>query len=93
MDSHQFKQFKQEMGEHIEAIIQLKVNGKIDRITARLDTYIKDDEEWKLAAKPVLDLGNNITGFGKVVGAIVGVMAAIGSSWVLIQWIGGIFKK
>ena len=32
---------------HIEKIIKLTVNGKIDRLTDRVENYIKTDDEWK----------------------------------------------
>ena len=79
--------------EDIRAVIQEKVNGKIDKIDKKLDDYIKDSNEWRERAQPAIDMGTNLKGFGKVLGVIVGFMAAIGASWSLIVWLAGIIKK
>lgn len=53
------------------------LNGHIDT----LNNYIKADEEWKIKAKPVIELGENISWSGmaflKFLGAIGAVIAII----------------
>lgn len=87
MTSEQFVQFKKEMKDHIESVIQTKVNGKIDNMNRKLDSYIEKDEEWKGTAKPAIKLGTNMLGFGIVGGYIIGVLAAIGACWGVVQWV------
>lgn len=62
--------------EQIKAVIRETVNGKIDKIDAKLDTYIKEDTEWKQKAEPVIKMGENVQGFGKVSLYIIGFIAS-----------------
>ncbi len=61
----------------IKDTIKETVNGKIDKIDVKLDNYIKDDNEWKAAANPTIELGNNVRGFGKVMVYLLGIAGAI----------------
>lgn len=61
----------------LEKVVEKKVNGKIDHLHVKLDTYIKEDTEWKARAEPVIQMGNNVRGFGKVSLYIVGFVAAV----------------
>lgn len=63
--------------EAVGVAIEKHVNGKIRLMDAKLDEYIKDDLAWKEQAKPTIELGNNIRGFGKVVVYILGIAGAI----------------
>lgn len=45
----------QDLREHLSTVVQETVNGKIDRLTHKLDEYIKDDEQWKSEAQPLVD--------------------------------------
>lgn len=100
MTDAQFQQFLHEQKLHIEAVIQTKVNGKVDRLinanqelSHRFDDYIKGDEEWKATAKPAIRLGTNMVGFGIVGGYIIGVLAALGACWGIIQWIAAVISQ
>lgn len=73
----------------IEDIIQKKVNGKIDELRNDFNFYVEQDTQWKEDAKPVIDMGKNINGFGKISKVILSLMVAIGSAWGLIEWISG----
>lgn len=63
--------------EQIKTIITETVNGKIDKLHIELRQYIKEDTEWKERAEPVILMGNNVRGFGKVSLYILGFVAAI----------------
>lgn len=65
------------INKNIEQTIIKTVNGKIDRIDQKLDDYIKQDNEWKEAAQPTIEMGNNVRGFGKVLAYLLGTAAAI----------------
>lgn len=60
--------------------IKITVNGKIDKINTKLDAYIVDDNEWKKTAKPVIEMGKNLQGFGVVALYILTVLAALGGA-------------
>lgn len=68
----------------VRSTIKDTVNGKIDRLTHTVEkqgdtfnAYIEKDEEWKKTAQPVIDLGTDLTGFGKVTVYALGVCATL----------------
>jgi len=63
--------------ETIAHSIELNVNGKIRVLTEKMDDYIKSDEDWKKQAEPVIKMGENVQGFGKVSLYVIGFVAAI----------------
>lgn len=69
----------QEQLSKIERAID-KLDHKIDAINTRLDNYIESDNQWKQAAQPTIEMGNNVRGFGKVFMYILGIVAAIGAA-------------
>jgi hypothetical protein len=80
MSPDQFNQIK----ELIETTIQLKVNGKIDRMNQKLDDYIvvdnqwkSGDKEWKESAQPAIDSVDNAKMGGRFVVWLIGVLASI----------------
>lgn len=73
MTPEQYQQFT----DNIKETIKTTVNGKIDRIEKKLDTYIEEDNKWKAAAQPTIDMGNNVRGFNKVLMYILGIGAAL----------------
>lgn len=73
----QIQAIQDKQPEILEALLQKYVNGKIDKIGLKLDTYIKEDNEWKYRANPTVDLGNNVRGFGKVMVYLLGIGAGI----------------
>jgi hypothetical protein len=77
------------LAKRIEDVIQKKVNGKIDGLRNDFNLYVEQDTQWKEDAKPVIDMGKNINGFGKISKVILSLMVAIGSAWGLIEWISG----
>jgi hypothetical protein len=93
MNDEQIKNFKDELKQHIEVVIQAKVNGKIDKISQKLDEYIKLDEAWKNTATPVIKMGTNVKGFGAVAGYFLAFMAALSACWTFIEWLSGIVYK
>ena len=89
MNDAQYQNFKDEMKEYTASVIRITVNGKIDNIDKKLSDYIKTDTAWKVEAQPVINMGKNINGFGKISKVILSLMVAIGSAWGLIEWISG----
>lgn len=73
MNKEQLNQIK----EVITDSIQIHVNGKIDILSNKLDSYITDDTEWKKRAEPVIRMGENLAGFGKVSLYLVGFVASV----------------
>jgi len=67
---------------HIEVSINKNVNGKLDKMNAKIDNYIFDDNEWKQKAEPVIMMGRNVQGFGKVSLYIVGFVAAVAGAFI-----------
>jgi len=93
MNDQQLKNFKDEIKEHIEIVIQAKVNGKIDKITKKLDDYIAVDEAWKQTATPVIKMGTNVRGFGVITGYFLAFITALSAAWGGIEWIAGLIYK
>lgn len=71
MNKEQFEQLKEEMREHTVATIERVVNGKIDRLTHKLDEYIEDDMEWKAEAQPLVDAFKGGSWFMKTLIAVL----------------------
>lgn len=64
----------------IENTINKVVNGKIDKLSAKLDAYIIEDTKWKETATPSLDVVKSGSTFFKVVKIILGWIVLVGSS-------------
>lgn len=69
---------------HVSDVIRITVNGKIDGIRTDLNTYIKEDLQWKERAQPAIDIVTNVQGFGKVALYVFGFIAAAGAAWALV---------
>lgn len=61
----------------VEKSIDKYVNGRISVISQKLDDYIISDLKWKETADPVIEMGQNVSGFGKVSLYILGFLAAV----------------
>jgi len=70
--------------EQIKALIRETVNGKIDNLHNKLDSYIESDNDWKTKAEPVLQMGKNVQGFGKVSLYIVGFVASVAGAILVV---------
>lgn len=80
MNDQQYANFLEEMKSHIQTSIKSEVNGKIDRLTTSLQTYIKEDTAWKIEAQPAIDVFKNLTGAGKIIVILaIGVSAIVGA--------------
>ena len=77
MKEEQFSKLLQTIREEVNDTVKVVVNGKIDRIQQKLDDYIASDIEWKNQAKPSIELGRNVNGFGRVLAYILGTFAGI----------------
>jgi len=63
--------------EKMRGHIEHTIDDKIQPILVKLDKYIDDDNKWKNEAKPVLEMGRNVQGFGKVSLYILGFIASV----------------
>ena len=70
--------------EQIKNLIRETVNGKIDNLHNKIDAYIESDNEWKNKAEPVLQMGKNVQGFGKVSLYIVGFVASVAGAILVV---------
>lgn len=61
----------------VRSTIKDTVNGKIDRMDLKLENYIKSDNEWKTKADPILEMGRDLSSFGKIVVVILGIAATV----------------
>lgn len=86
MTQEQLKEIQNAVGK----AIQTHVNGKIDKLTVKVDAYIADDLQWKQQAEPVIKMGENVQGFGKVSLYIVGFVAAVAGAFISIT---NLFKE
>ena len=93
MTPKQLKAIQDTIGKSIDKT----VNGKISILTEEfrehkiiVNQYIKEDNEWKTKAEPVIQMGENVAGFGKVSLYIVGFVASVaGAILVLLK----LFRK
>jgi CHAD domain-containing protein len=69
----------------IEKAIEKYVNGKISTLSHKLDNYIESDNEWKKTAQPVIEMGKNVTGFGKVSLYLLGFVASVSAGFYAIM--------
>lgn len=92
MEPEQFIQLQNSMISVLESTIEKTVNGKIRNLDKKIDDYItvdkewkKEDEKWKNAAQPGIDLGKDALSFGKVMGYIFKGAAGAAVLWGLIK--------
>lgn len=93
MNSDQIQEIKKTIVDTIEK----SVNGKIIKLTKDFEKhqeivnqYIIDDNEWKAKAEPVITMGKNVQGFGKVSLYIVGFVASVAGAIMLLL---NLFRK
>lgn len=82
---------------YIGEAIEKHVNGKIRKLTEDFSTHRlediewkKGDREWKETAFPIIEMGKNMQGFGKVTLYLVGFAASIGGLFLMVE---NFFKK
>lgn len=77
MNPEQLEILRQTIDDQLKLGIETHVNGKIRGLTNEFREYVKDDIAWKETAKPTIELGNNIRGFGKVFVYLLGIGATL----------------
>lgn len=88
MTPQQIDELKKSIDTTLKAGIETHVNGKIRHLSEKVDTYIKEDvawkemtkredSEWKERAEPVIQLGHNLQGFGKVSLYVLGFISLL----------------
>lgn len=80
MDADQIK----EIQKTIAISIEKHVNGKIKSLDKKFGEYVNKDEEWKKRAEPVIQMGQNIQGFGRVSLYFLGFISAVGGVILLL---------
>ncbi len=58
MTPEQFAQFLKDNRESTAEAVRITVNGKIDKLTTKLDNHIENDAKWKENADPAIDSFN-----------------------------------
>lgn len=89
MTPEQFEELKISLNDQVK----ITVNGKIDRLSIKLENYITSDNEWKEKAQPSIDLGNNTRTIGRFFAGMFGTIGVISGAifgvWELIKRIKG----
>lgn len=91
MTPEQFQALQNTVAESIEK----NVNGKIRRLDEKIDTYIREDneykeritketDEWRKGADDKLAIVGSVQGFGRVAGYILGMIIVLGGSTAVI---------
>jgi fructose-1,6-bisphosphatase/inositol monophosphatase family enzyme len=94
MSPDQFKQLEASITAQIKSV----VNGKIDRLQAmveksdiKLDTYIREDNEWKADVKPYIENVRVLCNFSTVgstlLKTIIVIGGAVGVIWGFIKYL------
>ncbi len=98
--STRLNEFTLQLSEHlsqtvagaVKLAVQEKVNGKIDKLTVKIDDYIKDDMDWKRESEDMRAWFKNFTlgkkmiiNATKVISIIGGAIIALGGAWVIIK--------
>lgn len=97
-DSNLVGSIMEKMDSAIEVSVKKHINGTISEIKEialqnkeNIANYILADNLWKEKAEPILQMGKNLKGFGKVsaiiFAGIMGLSAIVGAFYGMIQWI------
>jgi len=68
------------MDSKIEDSINKNVNGKILSLHNKVDAYIKEDNEWKLRAEPVVKAFENTSWLSSLIVQILKLLGLLGAS-------------
>ena len=86
MTPEQFEQLQKTVADQIK----FTVNGKIDKMNDKMDTYIREDNEWKTSVTPSIETMKKIEGFGTtglyLLKAIIALGAAGTAILAIIHW-------
>lgn len=93
MNHEQFTDFKSEMKEHLETVLQAKVNGKIDKISVAMKENSDKLNDFIIRAEPAVKLFENLTWFKKVVIGIAVFVATIAAGMTVLQQGFGFINK
>ena len=63
MNDKQFAELKESIDQQLKSGIEVNVNGKIRSLSEKIDTYIKQDEEWKEGVTPSIEMMKHISNF------------------------------
>ncbi len=80
MRDDQYKNLKDDLKEHLENVLQAKVNGKIDKISVRMDKLDAFIER----AGPAVEFFENVTWLKTVLIGFLTFVALVGGAWAVI---------
>ena len=75
MDDNQLEQLKKILKESFD----IYINGKIDKMNMKLDTYIREDNQWKDSVNPSIETMRKIQNFSSVTRWIVQSILLVGA--------------
>ncbi len=81
MTPEQLESIKRTIAESIEK----NVNGKVKLLTQKFDDYVISDMAWKDKADPVIQMGENLQGGGRVLIWFAGFVSAVGGAYLIIK--------
>lgn len=79
------EQFKKEMQEHVSDTIRTTVNGKLDKISEKLEAHIKNVNSWQEQAQPAIDTFINLRGGYKSILIFSAFLVAVGAAVTVIK--------
>jgi hypothetical protein len=74
----------------MEGRIIATIQRELKPLDSKLDSYIKEDNEWKVMAMPVIEMGKSVQGFGKVSLYMLGFIASVSAGFYALM---EFFKK
>lgn len=75
MSDEQFKDIDLLLTKHLSGPEGLLT--QLSNLQKDFTSYVEADMKWKEEAQPSIELGRNVTGFGRVLAYILGTLAAI----------------
>ncbi len=84
MTAEQYEQINRNIQDTVEAAITRTVNGKIDKLRSELNTYVKEDNEWKDKVQPSIEVMQKIEGFSDTSLFLLKCIIALGAAGTVI---------
>ena len=81
MDAEQFRQFQEESTKNIREVIQTVVNGKIDRMSQKLDDHITQHQGEMESLLPIIEAYKG----SKILGELAKWVGGIAIAWLAFK--------
>jgi hypothetical protein len=77
---------RQEMQTFLTSFYEASRNqvGAMRSLEQKFDDYIEDDNAWKETAEPIIEMGKDARGAGRIFMLAVGTIIAVGGAWQII---------